>query len=138
MPDREAIAVHAGGVIAGAALAEAGARVTRTLPASQQVRNSAAGLALAALIYPAARRRWSRDGRSAAELAGLVVYGTASLLAARQPRPLANRLLAAGWASHALFDVAHGHDEDSRLPRWYPAACAGYDLVVAGRLARAA
>ena len=67
---------------------------------------------------------------------GGVIAGAA--LGARGPRPRANRLLAAGWASHALFDAVHGHDESSRLPRWYPAVCAGYDLVVCGHLLRAA
>jgi len=68
--------------------------------------------------------------RTASELFGVVGCGTASVLAARRPRPRATRVLAAGWASHALFDAAHDHDQGSRLPRWYPAFCAGFDLVV--------
>ena len=138
MPGAEAIAVSAGGALAGAGLAELAARGARRLPAERDVGFYAAGLTIAAAIYPAARRRWRADRRSAAELLGLLGYGTASVLAARRPRPRANRLLAAGWASHALFDAAHGHDEASRLPRWYPALCAGYDLVVCAHLARAA
>ena len=126
------------GAVAGAGFAELAARGTHRLPAEHQVALSAAGLAVAAVIYPAARRRWQLDRRSVGELLGVVGYGTASMIAVRRPRPLANRLLAAGWASHALFDAAHGHDEGSRLPRWYPALCAGYDLVLAGHLARAA
>jgi hypothetical protein len=126
------------GVIAGAALAEMTARGARRFPADYHVPFYAAGLASAAAIYPAARRRWRFDRRSAGELLGVLGYGAASVLAARRPRPRANHLLAAGWASHALFDAAHGHDESSRLPRWYPALCAGYDLVVCGHLARAA
>src|SRR3954452_5956607 len=138
MPGAEAMAVSAGGVIAGAGLAELAARGVPTLPAEYHVGCYAGGLAFAAAIYPAARRRWQLDGRSAGELLGVLGYGAASVLAARRPRPRANRLLAAGWASHALFDAAHGHDESSRLPRWYPALCAGYDLVVCGHLARGA
>src|SRR4051794_26071657 len=138
MPGAKAIAVSAGGVIAGAGLAELAARGARRLPAERHVGFHAAGLAVAAAIYPAARRRWRLDRRSAGELVGVIGYGTASVLAARRPRPRANRLLAAGWASHALFDAAHGHDESSRLPRWYPALCAGYDLVVCAHLALAA
>ena len=138
MPSGEAMAVSAGAVIAGAGLAELAARGARRLPAEQHVPMYAAGLAVAAAIYPAARRRWRLDRRTAGEVLGVIGYGTASLLAARRPRPRANRLLAAGWASHALFDAAHGHDETSRLPRWYPALCAGYDLVICGHLARAA
>ena len=132
MPD----AVSAGAVIAGAALAELSARGARGLPADRRVGFYAAGLATAAAIYPAARRRWELDRQSAGEVLGVVGYGAASVLALRRPRPRANRLLAVAWASHALFDSVHGHDENSRLPRWYPAVCAGYDLVVAARLAR--
>src|SRR3954452_12606433 len=126
------------GVIAGAALAELVARGARRLPAEYHVLFYAAGLTSAAAIYPAARRRWRLDRQSAGELVGLLGYGGASLLAAKRPRPRANRLLAAGWASDALFDAAHGDDDSSRLPRWYPALCAGYDLVVCAHLARAA
>src|SRR4051794_28696733 len=133
MPGREAI-----GLIAGAALAELTARGAGRLPAGYRVPFYAAGLAFAAAVYPAARRRWQLDRRSAGELLGVIGYGTAGVLAARRPPSRANRLLAVGWASHALFDAAHGHDESSRLPRWYPALCAGYDLVIGGHLARAA
>ena len=138
MPTGESVAVSAAGVVAGAGLAELAGRGARRLPAEQRVPTYAAGLAVAAAIDPAARRRWRLDRRSAAELLGVLGYGAASVLAARRPEPRASRLLAVGWASHALFDAAHGHDEGSRLPRWYPALCAGYDLVVCVHLARAA
>src|SRR3954468_3736194 len=131
-------AADAVSVIAGAALAELIARSARGLPAEYQMPFYAAGLMSAAAVYPVARRRWQLDRRSTGELLGVLGYGAVSLLAARGSRPRANRLLAAGWASHALFDAAHGHDESSRLPRWYPALCAGYDLVICGHLARAA
>ena len=137
MPGAEAIARSTGGALAGAGLGELTVRGVRRLAAEQRVLY-AAGLAVVAAIYPAARRRWRLDRSTVGELLGVVGYGTASVIAARRPRPRATRLLAAGWASHALFDVTHGHDEDSRLPSSYPALCAGYDLVVAGHLARAA
>lgn len=138
MPGAQAIARSTAGALAGAGLGELSVRGARRLPAEQRVTLYAAGLAIVAAIYPAARRRWRFGRSSAGELVGVVGYGTASVLAVRRRRPRATRLLAAGWASHALFDVAHGHDEGSRLPRWYPALCAGYDLVVCGHLARAA
>jgi hypothetical protein len=138
MPAAQAIARWTGGALAGAGLGELSARAARRLPAEQRVTLYAAGLAFVAAIYTAARRCWRLDRSSAGELLAVVGYGAASLLATRRPRPQATRLLAAGWASHALFDVGHGHDEDSRLPRWWPAFCAGYDLVLCGHLARAA
>lgn len=137
MPSPEAIVRSAGSALVGVGCGEVTVRGARKIPA-EQVALYAAGIAAVAAIYPAARRRWRLDRSSAGELLGVVGYGAASVVAARRPRPQASRLLAAVWASHALFDVAHGHDEGSRLPRWYPAWCAGYDLVVAGHLARAA
>jgi len=137
MPETGAVAASTAGVIAGAGLAELFVRRTRTLPIDERVGYYAVGLAIAAAIYPANRREWRLDRSTVGELLGLVGYGAASVLAAQRPRPQANRLLAAGWASHALFDAAHGHDESSRLPRWYPALCAGYDLVVCAHLMRA-
>lgn len=138
MPGREAIARSTGGALLGVGLGELTARATRSRSPEQQVVRYAAGLTIAAAIYPAARRRWRLDRWSAGELLALASYGIASGLAARHPRPRANRLLAGGWASHALFDAAHGHDEGSRLPRGYPAFCAAYDLVLAAHLARVA
>ena len=138
MPGPDTLARSTRGIFAGAGLAEVAARGARRLPAEQQVMLYAAGLVIAAGVYPAARRRWRLDRTSAGELLGVAGYGAASLIAARRPRPWATRLLAAGWASHALFDAVHGHDDGSRLPRWYPALCAGYDLVVCGHLARSA
>lgn len=138
MAGAETITRSTGGVFAGAGLAEVAVRGARRLPAEQQVMLYAAGLVIAAAVYPAARRHWQLDRTSAGELLGVVGYSAASLIAARRPRPWATRLLAAGWASHALFDAVHRHDEGSRLPRWYPALCAGYDLVVCGHLVRSA
>jgi hypothetical protein len=116
MPGAQAIARSTGGALAGAGLGELSVRAARTLPAEQRVTLYAAGLAFVAAIYPAARRAWRLDRSSAGELLGVVGYGTASVVATRRPRPRATRLLAAGWATHALFDAAHGHDEGPRLP----------------------
>lgn len=137
MPGAEAIAHSTGGALVGLGLGELTARGVRTFPSEQQVALCAAGLAIVAGIYPAARRSWRLDRASVGELLGVLGYGTASAVAARRPRPRATRLLAALWASHALFDVAHGHDEGSRLPRSYPAFCAMYDVIVCGHLAGA-
>jgi hypothetical protein len=117
-------------------LGELTVRRTRGLPADQQITLNAVGLAFVAGIYPAARRRWRLDRSSASEVVGVAAFGTGSVVAARRSRPRATRLLAAGWASHALFDIAHGHDDGSRLPSWYPAFCATYDLVLGRHLAR--
>jgi hypothetical protein len=46
------------------------------------------------------------------------------------------RLVAAGWLAHAVFDNVHDKGPTSRLPEEYPAACAGYDVALAGLLLR--
>lgn len=133
-----AIGRSIGGALAGAGIGELVVRGIRRLPTEQQVVRYAAGLVIAAAVYPAARRRWQLGRSSAGELLAVLGYGTASVVAARCQRPQGTRLLAAGWASHALFDAAHGHDVGSWLPRWYPALCAGFDLVICRHLAAAA
>lgn len=94
------------------------------------------GLVTAAVIYPAARREHAASQALAVE--GAVVGGTVllAILAAGRSTATGRRLLALGWAAHALFDVGQGPSEDSRLPGWYPALCAGYDLALAGQLLR--
>lgn len=97
---------------------------------------SGVGLVTAAVIYPAARREHAASPALAVE--GAVVGGTVLLavLAAGRSAATGRRLLALGWAAHALFDVGQGPSDDSRLPGWYPELCAGYDLAVAGQLLR--
>ncbi|WP_244993218.1 hypothetical protein [Rhodococcus qingshengii] len=51
------------------------------------------------------------------------------------PPGTARRLVAASWAVHPIFDLLHERGPESRLPDWYPAICAGYDLGAAGHLA---
>jgi hypothetical protein len=137
MPGAEAISRSTGGALVGLGLGTLTVRRVRVLPADQQVLLCAAALPIVAAIYPAARRRWQLDRPTVGELLGVLGYGTASAVATRRPRQRAARLLAAGWASHALFDFMHGHDEGSRLPRGYPAFCAAYDLTVCAHLSRA-
>lgn len=125
-----------GGLLAGAALAAGNLRLTASQPPGRRTALWAVGLAVAAAVYPAARVRWQADATAARELLGVAVYSSVALTAVRHAPPAGARIAAAGWASHAAFDLVHRHSEGSRLPAWYPAACAGYDLVVAGSLAR--
>lgn len=127
--DRVALAV-------GAAGAFASDRLSRGVPPERRPAVSAAGLVLAAAIYPAARSSWSARAAAARELAALAAYGMFSFAAARRASPAATRLIAAGWASHALFDHAHEPGPGSRIPSYYPALCAGYDVGVAALLLR--
>jgi hypothetical protein len=80
----------------------------------------------------------TRVGRSALppRSSALLAFGAVGAAAARGTSSNAARVVAAGWAAHALFDLVHDGGQHSRIPDWYPALCAGYDLSVAAILLR--
>jgi hypothetical protein len=119
---------HAIGLAAGLALAALTEVAVRPFDARRRRLAYAVALPVAAAIYPAARRGGHRSRPGYVEIVALGAYA-AFAMAARD-----DRLLAAGWASHAAFDALHDGGHDSLIPDWYPAACAGYDLAVAGLL----
>lgn len=97
---------------------------------------SGLSLVTAAAIYRLADPRGMRGPVRDRELAGVgatTLIGLASLLA---PHRAGRRILAAGWLAHAGFDAVHHRNDSSRLPGWYPAMCAGFDVVVAAKLMR--
>ena len=99
-----------------------------------EVAGAGAGLVAAALIYPAARRSFRTPGL-ATEAWISVAAGGLTWVAANLDLAAGRRLVAGGWAAHALFDMLRGPSPDSRLPAWYPAMCAGYDVALAATLA---
>ena len=124
-------------IAAGAGLATALAgdvAVQKVIPRYRSA-GSALGLAIAAAIYPLARGRWTAGAAPAREIAALVTFSALAASVARSDADLHTRgALAAGWSAHAAFDMLHDSGDDSRIPAWYPALCAGYDLGVAGCL----
>lgn len=121
-------------LVGGAALGWVSARAVRRLDGPTGVLAAGLGLVGAALIYPAARRELGPGSL----VEGGVVAATAVLTAAasRGDDATGRRLVAAGWAAHALFDFLRGPSDDSRLPEWYAPFCAGYDVAYAARLAQ--
>jgi hypothetical protein len=97
---------------------------------------SATFLVTAALAYPLADLGAARGPERNRERAAVAVTIAIGLAGTLMPPRLRRNVLAAGWLSHAAFDVVHHRTSSSRLPEWYPAFCAGFDAVVAGRLAR--
>jgi hypothetical protein len=131
--------VRTSDLLAGAAGAAAAAGTLAAIgPLDERPRGltAAAGLVVAAAIYPAARTRWAPDAAAARELAAVAGYGALAVAAARRSSRSLRLAMAAGWASHAAFDAVHHAGDGSRIPGWYPAMCAGYDLVLAAGLAR--
>ena len=105
---------------------------------------AAFGLTTAAVIYPAARRREWAGGAAGREYGAVAAAAGLSALACRSPATDTvgwqgkdernRRLLAAGWLAHAVFDNAHRAGPGGRLPSWYAALCAGYDVAFAASL----
>lgn len=124
-----------GGFAAGAASAYATDKLVRkAVPENLQLPAASAGLVTAALVYPAFRRRPHRGLAARVEwLAVGATLGTGAATARLAPEER-QRAVAAAWASHALFDLLHRRGPKSRIPGWYPALCAGYDLALAGLL----
>jgi hypothetical protein len=95
---------------------------------------AAVGLVVAASMYPLTRRRPGLDPSEAWTV--LIATVIASISVAWRGRP-SRSLLGLGWMCHALFDLAFGHVSSTwRLPQWYPALCAGFDIAYGARLLR--
>jgi len=98
----------------------------------RRVLEAAVGLIAAAAVYPLARRRAGIDWLEAVAL--LTASGLA-LSEVKRPGRRSRILLGLGWIGHALFDATFRHDAAAtRLPRWYPAFCAGFDVAYGARL----
>lgn len=122
---KQALAVSAGAV-GGAVVA----RRTQRAVGRDFGRISAVSLLPVAMIYPLARRSLDDRGAVVREVAGVAAMGAIAVAGARGGEGI-GRLAAAGWLAHAVFDLVHDRGTGSRLPDWYPAACAGYDAAYA-------
>lgn len=122
-------------LVAGAVLGAASAEPVRRLSPRGSVRAAGAGLITCAVIYPAARRSHVPSAGLVVEVAAVLATTALAGFGAATPPTTGRRLLAAGWAAHALFDALQGPSDDSRLPGWYAPVCAGFDLGYAVRLA---
>ena len=117
--------------VAGAAGGVVVARWSRRVLGPRFERASALTLVPVALVYPLARRSSEDRPAVAREVLGVAAMAAVAS-AARGPR--VRRVAVLGWLAHAGFDLVHDRGDDSRLPDWYPAACAGYDAAYAAVL----
>ncbi len=90
----------------------------------------ALGLAVAALIYLVlAGLRGGTAGELRWELGGVVLFSVTAWVGVRWWPAV----LAAGWAGHVAWDLLlHPVEVSGYAPWWYPVACIGFDLLVAG------
>jgi hypothetical protein len=84
-----------------------------------------AGLIVAALIYVGFAIAGGHRTDLLVELGGVVLFAAFAFLGVRH----SIHWLALGWVSHVAWDVVL-HPADW----WYPVACIGFDLVVAGAI----
>jgi hypothetical protein len=120
-------------ILAGIVLGLASDAGARSYAPRHRLSLHSIGLVGAAVIYPALRSGAAAEpAERQRELGGVLAGVVLTVLAVRSARRPS--LLAAGWATHALFDAVHHRSESSLLPDWYPALCAGYDLALAGSL----
>ena len=98
-------------------------------------RTFAIGLVVAALIYVG----FVLFGEASAKAIQLEVIGAVAFIVVAFVGRNSARVLSAGWAAHGIWDMAfHAPVADAYWPLWYPAACLGFDLVVAAHLGRMA
>lgn len=106
--------------------------IARRLPPAGELRVFAIGLVVAASVYIAfalLSGEWL-----GIEAGGVVLFAAIAWLGRR-----AAGWLALGWATHVAWDVwLHLDRAQPVVGAWYPMACVGFDLIVAGYLLSAA
>jgi hypothetical protein len=119
--------------LAGAALAAAFAALLGRTGERAERLGYGASLAAAALVYVVLAVRATAMEWLPLEVAGVLAFGAFAVIGAFR----APWLLAFGWALHVLWDVPlHLGEAGAFLPSFYPALCAGFDLVLAVTIAR--
>ena len=120
----------------GIAATTASLALISPLPERLQTQISAWGVLTAAVIYLAwgtargelGERRWLT-----AQTAAVLGFAAVAIAAAAADPAIARYVLAAGWLTHAAWDVAH-HHADRVVPRWYAELCMVCDLILAAAL----
>lgn len=88
----------------------------------------AQALVIAAVIYVFFAALGGAGGRWwSIEVAGVAGFGLLAWLGVRR----SGYFLAAGWLLHVLWDLLLHGPESYFVPAWYPAACLGFDVIVA-------
>ncbi|CAL9348900.1 hypothetical protein SUDANB120_00419 [Streptomyces sp. enrichment culture] len=85
------------------------------------------------LLFGALRRAFGGTRMVAVQVAGLLVFGAAAAVAVSVGESAGLRLLAAGWAAHAVWDFVH-HRTGRVVPRAWSEWCCVVDLCGAAAL----
>jgi hypothetical protein len=117
----------------GITAAAAGLALTAPLPEQVQLWISAWCLLLAAVVYltwGTARGELGDRRLLSAQAAAVLGFGAVAIATVAVDPVAARYLLAAGWITHAIWDVAH-HRIGRVVPRWYAETCLVADLYLA-------
>lgn len=105
--------------------------LARKLSPKHELRLYAISLIIAALIYVGFTARGATTVWLVLEIAGAAVFTLLALLGLK----ISTLILAFAWAAHAAWDVLlHKLLDAAFVPDWYPLACLGFDLLLAGYL----
>ena len=96
-------------------------------------------LAVAYLVFGAARKQLRRPGVLRLQLLGLAIFGGCAVLAVLVDPAAGHYIAAAGWIGHAAWDVGHhrdlsGHHSVGVVPRGYAEYCIVLDLLIGASL----
>jgi hypothetical protein len=106
--------------------------LARRLKPERELRLYALSLVIAALVYVGFTVRGATLKWLALELAGLALFTLLAWLGLK----VSALILALAWAAHAAWDVLlHKLQDVAFVPDWYPLACLGFDLLLAGYIA---
>jgi hypothetical protein len=97
------------------------------------------GLAIAYLIFGAARGKLRQPGIVRLQVVGLVIFGGLALLALLVNPSAGHYIAGAAWIAHAAWDVAHHRDLSHNqavgvVPRGYAEFCIVVDLLIGASL----
>ena len=96
-------------------------------------------LAIAYLVFGAARGQLRRPGVLRLEIVGLLIFGGCALLAVLVDPRAGQYVAGAAWIGHAAWDVAHHRDLSHHhavgvVPRGYAEFCIVVDLLIGASL----
>jgi len=89
------------------------------------------GLILVALVYLVFVYYSTAWESLIQEMLGVIGYSCLAILGYRYS-PM---FLVIGWALHTFWDILLHYPTSTIAPQWYPGACLGFDLTIAGYLA---
>ncbi|SDM38505.1 hypothetical protein [Allokutzneria albata] len=90
-------------------------------------------LALAYLVFGAARGELGQPGVLTTQLLGLLGFGVLAAVALVVEPEIGRYVVAAGWLGHAVWDALH-HRAGRVVPAWYAEFCIVFDVLVAASI----